>query len=402
MEPFRLEITPTLARHMTYDKFGSGPIRLLVLEGTYWVDQACVRAAQALGWDVARCPVKMIGTMPREMVKDLFHAIIAHRPDFVLSVNLSGMDVDGMLARFLADLQVPHVTWFVDGPRAIMAGNPASATDFAVACTWEPAYVPFLEACGFADVFVAPLALDEGLFGHPPVESPPHPPTFIGDSMIYHAEKEWAIVRENRALCDAVEAAFAAGRVDRAHFADGVHAVLGDGAASLDGDALYHAERIFFIEGTRRLRQALVDALAPEGLVVRGDAHWRAVTPNSGPPVDYFDALPAYYRNCPVNLNTTSVQMATTVNQRAFDCPAAGGFLLTDHQTHLETLFDVEREVATYRSLDEAREKLRWFMNRPRARNDLILKAQKRILGEHTYRHRLESIAARVKERFGG
>jgi len=117
--------------------------------------------------------------------------------------------------------------------------------------------------------------------------------------------------------------------------------------------------------------------------------------------VDYHTELAAYYRDCPVNLNTTSVQMATTVNQRVFDCPAAGGFLLTDRQAHLQELFDVEREVVTYGTLDEARETLAWFRGRPAARKEIVARAQKRILGEHTYRHRLETLASVLRGLYG-
>jgi spore maturation protein CgeB len=385
---------------MAYDKFSGDRIRLLVLEGTYWVDQACIRAAEALGWDVKRCPVKMIGTMPREMVAELFEAVLHHRPDFILSVNLSGMDVDGMLANFLADLHVPHVTWFVDGPRAIMAGNPTSATPYTLACTWEPAYVPFLASCGFGDTLVVPLALDDHLFRGEPTKNTTHPPTFVGDSMIYHAGNEWTVVRENPALLRAVQAAFDAGRVTREGFAAGVDAVLGDDHGTFDGESRYHAERIFFIEGTRRLRHALIDALSPHGLHVRGDAYWEQVTPHAGPPVDYHEELPDFYPQCAVNLNSTSVQMATAVNQRVFDAPAAGGFLLTDHQAQLDQLFDIEREVVTYTTLEEAREKMTWFIQHPKARCEIVRRAQRRILQEHTYRHRITMIADRVRARF--
>jgi spore maturation protein CgeB len=401
MEPFRLEITPALANHMAYDKFRSDPIRLLILEGDYWIDRACARAAEAMGWDVVRCPVKMVGTMPREMLKELFNAIVTHRPDFVLSVNLSGMDVDGMLAGFLADLKIPHATWFVDGPRAIMAGNHASATDYAVAYTWEPAYVEYLEGCGFGGVYVSPLAVDETLFNQEPVDIHPHPPSFVGDSMVQHAAREWPFIEQIPSLKAAVECAFEAGRVDRQLFSRGVEAILGDGADAFSADDLHHAERIFFIEGTRRLRHELAVQLGPHGLHVRGDRQWEEVTPDFGPPLGYFDELAPFYRDCSVNLNTTSVQMATAVNQRVFDCPAAGGFLLTDEQGQLGELFDQEKEIVGYSTLEEARELMTWFLDRPGARREIIEHAQRRIFGEHTYRHRLDRIAEQMKAIYG-
>ena len=85
-----------------------------------------------------------------------------------------------------------------------------------------------------------------------------------------------------------------------------------------------------------------------------------------------------------------------------FDCPAAGGFLLTDAQSALWNLFDVEHEVVVYRSLDEAVELLRYYRAHPEARRPLIEKARKRILGEHTYRHRLERLAEIMRNRFAG
>jgi len=158
---------------------------------------------------------------------------------------------------------------------------------------------------------------------------------------------------------------------------------------------------VFFIEGTRRLRRDLVQALAPEGLVVRGDEDWRAVTMNWGPGLGYNEELAPFYRDCTVNLNSTSIQMSSAVNQRVFDCPGAGGFLLTDNQASLAELFEVESEVAVYNTLEEAREQLRWFAGRPEARKEIVSRARKRILGEHTYRHRLEEIAGLLKGIYG-
>ena len=398
----RLAISPTLAAHMGYRKFARKPIRVLILESHYWVDQACVTAALELGWEVAKARVAMQGHMSRELLEEFFHTLVRTQPDFVLSVNLSGMDTDGLLARFLADLELPHATWFVDDPRTILMGRRTYASDYAVAMTWEPSYTPYLEGCGFAAVYPLPLALDRSLFHHPPQDTHPHPPTFVAHSMADYSARERESASTNPALLTAVDAAFAEGRVERQRFADGIEAVLGDTAACFDAEGLRRAELLCFIEGTRRLRHGLVEALAPDGLHVRGDAHWQAVTGQCGPGIAYADELPAFYRDCPVNLNSTSIQMATAVNQRVFDCPGAGGFLLTDAQSSLADLFDVEHEIASYGTLEEAREQLRWFMARPKARRAIVEQAQRRIYGEHTYVHRLEAMVDVLRGCYGG
>ena len=220
--------------------------------------------------------------------------------------------------------------------------------------------------------------------------------------MIYHAKKEWDWMESHPAVEAVVRAAFEEGRVDRFQFAGGAQAILGDIARTLNEDELFHAERIFFIEGTRRLRLGLVEALAPHGLHVRGDVHWKTVTSQYDDPIEYSNGLASFYRNCVVNLNTTSVQMTNAVNQRVFDCPAAGGFILTDKQSQLKELFDGEDEVVTYETLDEARDKLLWFLEHPKGRQEVVARAQKRIFGEHTYTHRLKKITEHLKGLYGG
>lgn len=398
----RLNISPFLAEHMRYDKFARRPVRVLILESHYWIDQACAAAAERLGWQVSRARVTMEGHMSRELLQGFFQTLMETRPDFVLSINLSGMDVDGMLAQFFADLQVPHVTWFVDDPRTILMGRTHFASAYAVAVTWEATYAQYLLNCGFASVQYMPLALDEQVFLVPPQPAPPaHPPTFVAHSMVDYADREWASVRERPALLSAVTAAFNGNRVSRGSFGEGVEVVLGPVASDFDAEDLRRAELVFFIEGTRRLRRELVETLAPEGLHVRGDESWRAITDQWGPGLGYATELAPFYRDCVVNLNSTSIQMATTVNQRVFDCPGAGGFLLTDNQSSLAELFEVEKEVAVYNSKEEALEQLRWFMARPDARQEITARARKRILGEHTYRHRLEKIVGLLQGIYG-
>jgi spore maturation protein CgeB len=280
-------------------------------------------------------------------------------------------------------------------------GRTDYASAYTVALTWEATYAEYLTHCGFAAVQTMPLALDESVFLIPPGEEPSHPPAFVAHSMVDYAEREWEAVRARPALLAAVNQAFAEGRVNRASFGMGVESVLGPVAAQFDAEDLRRAELVFFIEGTRRLRRELVETLAPDGLVVRGDEAWRTISPQWGPGLAYSTELAPFYRDCRVNLNSTSIQMATAVNQRVFDCPGAGGFLLTDNQASLSELFDLETEVAVYNTLEEAREQLRWFVERPEARKEIAARARKRILGEHTYRHRLEEIVGMLKALYG-
>lgn len=402
MDEPRLKISPRMRALMAYPKMAGRKPRILVLESQYWLDTASIHAAEALGWAVERVPTRMEGVLPRELIERLLTALTAFRPDFVLTINLSGMDERGLFARLFADLEIPYVTWFVDDPRTILMDRNIYGSEYAVALTWDCAYVPYLRARQFGAVHTLPLAVDPTRFNAEPAEGWVHPPTFVGNSMITFSRRERIWLDGAAAVAALVDGAFAAGRVTRENFGAGLEAMLGAAAGELDAEARRHAEMVLFIEGTRRLRHDFAVALAPEGLLVRGDADWQSVLENWGPFVDYTSELPGYYRDCEVNLNATSIQMPTTVNQRVFDCPAAGGFLLTDRQAALAELFDAEHEVAAYDSPEDAVEQLRYFRARPAARREIASKARRRVLGEHTYAHRLEKIASIVRERFGG
>jgi spore maturation protein CgeB len=140
--------------------------------------------------------------------------------------------------------------------------------------------------------------------------------------------------------------------------------------------------------------------LARHGLEVRGDPRWREIMDNAGGSVGYYDDLAGFYRTTAINLNSTSLQMKSAVNQRVFDCPAAGGFLIADAQPDLQELFDPETELVTYASLDELEEKTTYFLRRPDARLPIIQRAQRRILAHHTHRRRLEDLEAFLRSRY--
>ena len=388
---------------MAYDKL-AGPVpRMLVLRSRYWLDDAAINAARQLRWEVETVPVVQEGRLPRDAIERLLTTLGLFKPDFVLSVNLAGMDLDGLFAGLFEDLQVPYVTWFVDDPRTIIMGRSIYASPYAVALTWEPAYRGYLLEVGFPEVHYMPLAVDATVFNAEPAETWEFPPTFVGNSMAEFAEREWVWLNQHAELAAAMRRAFEEGLVTRKRFAVGLSALLPDELVGrLDEHERRHAELVFFIEGTRRLRRDLIGRLAREGLEVRGDDAWREVVQSAKPAVSYTGALPAFYRACEINVNTTSIQMPTAVNQRVFDGPAAGGFLLTDAQSALQDLFDRRDEVVCYESVEQCAELLQWYRRHPAARRDVVSRARKRILSDHTYLHRLKAIASILQERFGG
>jgi spore maturation protein CgeB len=399
----RLHVTQRLRALLSYRKFAGPTPRILILRGDYWLDDACARAAHAMGWEVHAVPIAAEGHLPREAVAGFLKALAFFRPDFVLSINLAGMDDQGLFARLFEDLEIPYAVWFADNPRTITMGSDAYSSSYSVAFTWDRSYRPYLSSIGFPAVHYLPLAVDPALFDAAAHESWSLPPTFVGNSNTASsiAERSWLRVHDP-GLVEVLDFALDAGQVSRDRFAEGLAAMIDPALhATLGSHDRRHGELYLFCEATRRARRALVEKLLPEGLVVHGDAGWRSILESARGPVPYGPELMRHYGACEINLNNTSCQMPMAVNQRVFDCPASGGFLLTDAQEAVAELFEPEREAVCYHSFDECADKLRFYRRTPEARLAVVRKAQKRIMSEHTYAHRLRSITELVRNQFG-
>jgi len=394
----RLDIPKDLRARMRYKKLAGETPRVLLFQCEYWLDRSCLSAARSLGWAVRTARVPAEGAFTRDAFGKLLLTMVEFRPDFILTPNLGGMDEAGILMRLCEDFELPFVTWFVDDPRTIIMERTVYGGPYSVALSWESSYLDSLRRASFAIAAWMPLAADTLIFK--PTANPGSgggAPCFVGNSMAAPAHGEWAWISERPALAGAVRDALDSGRVTRETFAAGLEAVLPpELVARLDPHERRHAELLLFVEGTRRLRSQFAWTLAQEGVVFYGDEGWSELLPAAGHAINYRRQLADVYRLSAVNVNITSIQMARAVNQRVFDCPAAGGFLLTDAQSDLQTLFEPD-ERASYESIEECRDRLRWYLAHPEERAAIAGRAQRRVHAQHTYAHRLQEIAALIR-----
>ncbi|MDR1166118.1 MAG: glycosyltransferase [Deltaproteobacteria bacterium] len=145
---------------------------------------------------------------------------------------------------------------------------------------------------------------------------------------------------------------------------------------------------------SRAWRRNVLRLMPPELLTVAGDEGWRELLPEARlmGPVDYYRELPSFYRASKVSLNITSAQMKSGLNQRVFDAPAAGGFLLTDRRSQAQGLFTEGVDIAQYGDPQEARELALFYLQNDAAREKILRAAQATVFREHLYRHRLPQL----------
>ena len=142
-------------------------------------------------------------------------------------------------------------------------------------------------------------------------------------------------------------------------------------------------------------RKRYISKLQQSGVETFGDPDgWCDLCGNgltTHPDIDYYTGIADCYRSISININITSCQMPSALNQRVFDVPACGAFLLNDFQQDLDELFS-ENEYAVYKSPEELPEKVDFYLKNRQIRDAVVVAARKRILNEHTYLHRLRSL----------
>ena len=366
--------SPALRARLGYRRFGTDALRILVLDARYHLVDELAGAFASLGHEVRRVP---LADDAEQMVRTLLLGLSEARPDFVLSVNHLGFDADGAMGALLETLEIPVAVWYADAPAFVLRGRPVPAAAVTTVFSWERETLRNLRdevSCEHL-----PLATDPERFCGPAVTDPRPELAFVGDSSLAAIEK-W------RARLDAADAP----TVRR------LRAWVGTRPRDLYSDPEIRKSRraadqlaAATWQATASHRKEALSTFARSPLHIYGDAGWKGRVSGAqlreGP--SYGAQLGAIYRAHGAHLNLTSLQMPTAVNQRVFDVPAAGGFVLSDGQEDLHALF-AEDEMVTFECPEEVLDRARYYVRHPHRRAELSARARARVLSDHTYAHR--------------
>ena len=91
----------------------------------------------------------------------------------------------------------------------------------------------------------------------------------------------------------------------------------------------------------------------------------------------------------------------TVDNIRLFEATGVGTCLLTDSGSNLSSLFEPDREVVTYSSVDECLEKIEYLSKNQEARKQIAAKGQKRTLRDHTAVSRAGQLHEIIQQKTG-
>jgi spore maturation protein CgeB len=363
--------------------------RVLLMQGRYFLER---EIAEALGERVHLLHYQKVPEgSPRQSA---FQALIEkERPDVILSIGFKGFDREGALFEMAEHYGIPVAVWFLDDPRLGTLAFSEHIGTHVHAFVWDSAYAPWLKKQGFASVAVLPLGASETVFQTHRRAKPDLPLSFVGSAL-------------GRDFLNKIRARFLWDPAHQESVNERAHQLL---SGEIDALSITHTElphrdelnRIWFANlaihtASHLKRVAVCRALVSQNLATFGDPEtWQGILGSEGqcrPSLDYYTELAGVYQRSAINLNITSCQMPTTVNQRLFDVPLAGGFLLTDPQADALCLFKEDKEVVIYRSIEEAQDKVRFFTQNPSARLPIIQAARRRVLAEHLVSHRVRTL----------
>ena len=395
-----------------YPKFQAAQPRVLFFDSSYFLCGEILASLKRLGMDYRSLTLDKSGVGSQTFIEELLRTVIDFKPDFVLTVNHFGLDREGKLAGLLNDLALPLASWFVDNPHLIMHNYAHPGVDNTVIFTYDAGNLAIMRQKGFKNVHYLPLATDPERFKPGLAATAPKAwltdISFVGNSMTRPVADNVKLTRLPPHILDEYE------KISTAFESSGesdVNAFLQNNAPTWSAamaelptpESRLAVESLITWEATRQYRLSCVKGIMDAFPLIVGDEGWHSLL-GSGDNwryltgLDYYEDLPRFYPCSTINFNCTSRQMIGAVNQRVFDVPACGGFVLTDYREQMEDLFDLDTEVAVYTAPDEIPEMVKKFLGAPKIRKKITQAAHKRILAHHTYEIRLTKLVATMRE----
>ena len=377
---------------LRYPKFRDKSLRIVLAGFQYHLHTECLEALKANGHEVYSIPN---GANLKQQWGYFTNAIRDFRPDFVLSINLIGFDIGGVLSDLLERLELPLAVWWVDSPLAVLLQSQKPLTPWTQQFSWDRGTLLVLRRMGYADSEFLPLATSPKLMTRRKVCDEDRV-GFVGASMRAEAVQSLRkLPLEMRAKVYALTHQLGDIKMNPTPIARLMPWL------ELHRDCPVQVLPCSYWHATGNYRRGLVAGSSCH-IDVFGDKHWalylKARQYQGG--VEYGRALAEVYGRYGINLNNTSAQMPTGVNQRVFDVPACGQFILTDHQSDLDEVFEVGEEVVAFTSLAEQDALIQYYRKRPGAREAIARKGYKRVLAEHTYAHRLQKLVQIMRRQF--
>lgn len=136
------------------------------------------------------------------------------------------------------------------------------------------------------------------------------------------------------------------------------------------------------------------------GFAVYGDEGWKSsIGVKNVKKVSYGPDLRKLYCSVRVNIDCNRAVIRDGLTQRTFDVLASKKFIITSNKAIIGEMFETDgprKEVVMFRNREQLVDLVRYYLVNEKERNEIALRGYSRVLMEHTYDHRIQSIFKQI------
>lgn len=105
------------------------------------------------------------------------------------------------------------------------------------------------------------------------------------------------------------------------------------------------------------------------------------------------------FKNYLINLNILTKENNDTSNLRNFEIPAYMGFQISERTEKIQSLFDEDKEIVLFDSIDELNDKIEFYSRKESSRNRIIRNSHERLIkSDYSLSSRVKKILKEVDE----
>ncbi len=406
-----------------YPKFKDNTVKLLLISSKYFLLGEVERACEELAYEFRHVAFQDNQIGSQEFIELLLKEILNFKPDAILTLNHSGLDIEGLLMDLVEKTQIPLISWFLDNPHLILSNYSKQTSPFLHIFTWDMDNLESLKKEGMENVYYLPLGTDSKRF-HPNNIEKPVPPSwkadisFVGNSMYHKVEKSFKKSGfDQKSMPKLMWQTFLDLGLDFTKTAersienfinsqtDPERILFADFYNKLDITKKLGVASALTWEATKVYRLSCVKMILDFSPLILGDDGWKIIFKDEKrkwswhDTITYYNDLPYFYSHSKINFNCTSMQMKNASNQRILDVPATNSFILTDYREQMETMFEIGKEIICYHEQAQIPELIKYYLTHENERKKIAEKGRARVLKCHTWKHRLEEIILTLKNK---
>ncbi len=113
---------------------------------------------------------------------------------------------------------------------------------------------------------------------------------------------------------------------------------------------------------------------------------------NNKGPANSITEMPKIFNLSKINLNITMRPIQTGLSLRIFDVLGSGGFLISNYQAEIETMFTPGVDLEVYGSVEELVDKCAYYLEHEEERKKIALNGYNKVKSMYTVEHRMKQM----------